>query len=112
APAELLHIINDSAPRIFFFEAQYLDVIASLRAQLASVEHFVCIGGSAPWAQDYKDFVAAAADAPLTLRAREEDILCLIYTSGTTGRPKGCIWGHREFRQLVLTTAWMYGVQE
>jgi acyl-CoA synthetase (AMP-forming)/AMP-acid ligase II len=112
APAEMLYIINDSAPRILFFEAQYLPAIEEIRAQIRSVERYVCLGGRSEWAESYEDFLAQAQGKPLSYRAREEDINCLIYTSGTTGRPKGCIWGHRELRQLVQVDAWLYGIQE
>src|SRR5690606_15111554 len=43
APAEIAYIVNDMAPAILVFEAQYADVIGGLRAQLDSVRHYVCI---------------------------------------------------------------------
>jgi acyl-CoA synthetase (AMP-forming)/AMP-acid ligase II len=98
APPEMAYIINDSSPRVLFFEAQYLDVIEQLRPQLSSVETFICIGGEAPWAVSYEDFLAGGAAEGSSYRSREEDIACLIYTSGTTGKPKGCILGQREMR--------------
>ena len=101
APPEILYIANDAAPRALIFEAQYLPVIEQLRAQLQSVEHFICIGGSVEWAREYEQFVASGDAAGSSFRAAEDDIACLIYTSGTTGKPKGCIWGQREYRQLA-----------
>lgn len=103
AAPEMGFIINDAAPRVLIFEAQYLDRIAALRPQLKSVEHYVCIGASPEWAQEYESFVASGSEAGPAMRAIEADIACLIYTSGTTGRAKGCIWGHREYRQLAHT---------
>jgi acyl-CoA synthetase (AMP-forming)/AMP-acid ligase II len=98
APPEMAYIINDSSPRVLIFEARYLDVIEQLRPQLSSVETWICIGGEAPWAANYEEFVTGGAAAGSSYRAREEDIACLIYTSGTTGKPKGCILGQREMR--------------
>lgn len=101
APPEMLYIANDSAPRVLIFEAQYLPVIEQLRPQLKTIEHYICIGGSAAWAQEYEQFVLTGNEAGPSFHADEEDIACLIYTSGTTGKPKGCIWGQREYRQLA-----------
>jgi acyl-CoA synthetase (AMP-forming)/AMP-acid ligase II len=112
APPEILHIINDGAPKVLFFDARYLAVIEELRSRLTSVERFVCIGGSTAWAADYEIFIAGGEPAGPPLRAREEDLCCLLYTSGTTGKPKGCLWGHRELRQLVQIDAWLCDMQQ
>lgn len=105
AAPEMAYIIKDSSPRVLFFEAQYLPVIEQLRAELTSVEVFVCMDGSADWAVNYADFIATGTLAGSSYRAREEDIACLIYTSGTTGKPKGCILGQREMRLGAQTMA-------
>jgi len=101
APPEILYIANDAAPRVLIFESRYLAVIEQLRPQLKCVEHFICIGAAATWAQNYELFVHSGSETGPSFRASEEDIACLVYTSGTTGKPKGCIWGHREYRQLA-----------
>jgi acyl-CoA synthetase (AMP-forming)/AMP-acid ligase II len=97
APPEMAYIINNSSPRVLFFEAQYLPLIEKLRSDLPGVETYVCIGGQAVWAVDYESFVAKGQQEP-PYQARPEDIACLIYTSGTTGKPKGCILGQAEMR--------------
>jgi len=104
-PPEMAAIIKDSAPRVLVFEAQYLATIDALRPQLTDVEHYVCIGAGTDWAQDYESFVAGGDEAGPSYRASEADIACLIYTSGTTGKPKGCIWGQREYRQVAQLVA-------
>ncbi len=98
APPEMSYIINNSSPRVLFFEAQYLPVIEKLRPELKGVETYVCIGGKADWALEYEAFLATGDETGAPFRAREEDIAFLIYTSGTTGKPKGCILGQREQR--------------
>lgn len=111
AGPEMAYIINDGASRVLIFDAQYLSLVDGLRKDLKSVERYVCIGGQADWAQSYDDFIATGDPEGPPFKARESDIACLIYTSGTTGRPKGCIWGHRELRQLVQTDTWMLGME-
>ncbi|RJF91723.1 long-chain-fatty-acid--CoA ligase [Noviherbaspirillum saxi] len=112
AAPEMDFIINDGAPRIMIFEAQYLSLMEELRPRLRSVRKYVCIGGQTEWAQSYDDFIATGDAEGPPLRAREEDIACLIYTSGTTGRPKGCIWGHRELRQLAQVDNWLSNMEQ
>src|SRR5690606_26189643 len=53
APAEMAWIINDAAPKVLFFEAQYGAIIAALRPQLASVTRFVCLDGEMAWADSH-----------------------------------------------------------
>lgn len=103
AAPEMAFILKDSAPRVLIFEAQYLPTIEALRSELPGIEHYICIDGEAEWAQSYQAFVAGGDPAGPSFRASEDDIACLIYTSGTTGRPKGCIWGQREYRQMAHT---------
>lgn len=112
APAEIASIINDSKPRLFFFESQYQAVIEQIRHQLPSIETYVCIDGATDWAISLATFAANGDAAGPPLRAREEDICCLIYTSGTTGKPKGVIWGHREYRQLIQVDTWLCDMQQ
>lgn len=112
APAEMEWIINDSGPKVLFFEKQYETHLAQIRGALSSVETYICIDGEVAWAECYETFIATGSDQGPPCRAKEEDIFCLIYTSGTTGRPKGCIWGHREMRQLMQVDAWLADMQQ
>ena len=96
ATPEMIYIINDGAPKILLFEAAYRDAILTMRAQLTSVVHFICIdgAGAGDFALDYADLIAAGDPAGVPLRPRPDDIAFLIYTSGTTGRPKGVMLTH------------------
>jgi long-chain acyl-CoA synthetase len=107
APPEFEYILNDSAPRILVFEAQYADVVASLRPKLTSIDTYVCIGQSLDWAQDYVSYLAGGDPAGPGFEARPEDLAYLIYTSGTTGRPKGALGTHRNICMNVLSNAFM-----
>jgi len=93
---EMAWIIGDSSPRVLVFEAQYAHLVEAIRAQLGSVELFVCIGGTTPdWAEPYAAFRDNGSAEGAPARPTETDIMHLIYTSGTTGRPKGAIRLHR-----------------
>jgi acyl-CoA synthetase (AMP-forming)/AMP-acid ligase II len=89
AVPEMVYIINDGAPKVLFFEAAYRDAVRTMKAQLTSIEYFICIDGACDFAVDYTEFVASGDVAGVPFRPRPDDIAFLIYTSGTTGRPKG-----------------------
>lgn len=112
APAEIASIAHDGSPTLFFFEHQYLPVIEQIREQLTSVNTWVCIDGEADFAISLERFRAEGDPQGPPLRATEQDICCLIYTSGTTGKPKGVIWGHREYRQLIQVDTWLCDMQQ
>jgi acyl-CoA synthetase (AMP-forming)/AMP-acid ligase II/pimeloyl-ACP methyl ester carboxylesterase len=104
APPEIVYIVNDAAPRILIFEAQFAETIAAIRSALESVETFVCLGVEAPpWAISYASILAAADVRRPPFRAQTGDNLALFYTSGTTGRPKGAV--HTHGQQLAFALA-------
>ena len=107
AAPEMTYILNDSTPRILFFEAIYIETVYRLRATLPHIETYVCFGGAAPeWAESYADFVADGDVAGAPCRPNPDDIMHLIYTSGTTGRPKGVMRTHDNeiaIAQLMAT---------
>ncbi|SER12210.1 Long-chain acyl-CoA synthetase (AMP-forming) [Streptomyces sp. yr375] len=96
APAQLAHVLRNSASRMVVCEAKYLDTVlscgtpvecvvvldddeAAANAGALTLEHIRQQG----LADDRFDFEA-------TWRAvQPDDVLTLIYTSGTTGTPKG-----------------------
>lgn len=93
-------ILHDSAPRVLFFEAEYLPVVRELAGELTAIDLYVCFdpedGGIG--AVPFPDLLAEGAGRQAPFRATADDIACLIYTSGTTGVPKGCVLGQRELR--------------
>ncbi|WP_112664420.1 class I adenylate-forming enzyme family protein [Microvirga flavescens] len=89
APPEMVHIINDSAPKVLIFEAAYAATVAAMRAQLTTIENYICIDGSIDFASDYEEVLASGDASGVPFRPSSDDVAFLIYTSGTTGRPKG-----------------------
>lgn len=105
APPEIAWILNDIAPKVLFFEEQYVGVVDGLRDQLPGIQHFIVIGNEAPeWAISYRQLLAKNSRYGTPWDPEESDILTLIYTSGTTGRPKGVMLPHSAM--LALGEAW------
>ena len=99
APAEMAWIVGDATPRVLLFEAQYAELVAGLRAQLASVERYVCIGSASEipvWAQCFETLIDAGDDGGPPTQGAPDDYYCLMYTSGTTGKPKGVVHANRS----------------
>lgn len=114
APPEIEYIVNDSQPRILFFEAPFTETVAGLRDKLPTVESFVSFGhddGALPdWAIDYETFVAMGDSGGAPHASTADDIMHLIYTSGTTGRPKGVIRRHHSELEVASLMATEIGV--
>jgi acyl-CoA synthetase (AMP-forming)/AMP-acid ligase II len=111
AAPELAWLLEDSAPSIVFFEAQFAPKLEGLRARFPGVQRWIRIGeptaGAATpaWAEAYEHLLARGDLAGAPFRARADDYVYLFYTSGTTGRPKGAPYRHRG----ALATALQQG---
>src|SRR5690349_15451745 len=44
SPEELAYILNDSSPRLLFFDPEFIPLVEELRRQVSSIEHFVALG--------------------------------------------------------------------
>ena len=102
APEEMAYIVNDSAPKILFFEQEFIGVVEQFKDKIAREIQFVCIGDPPSWAVAYESL--ALVEAASVPSASDTDLAYLIYTSGTSGRPKGAMLdqkGQLEFGRVV-----------
>lgn len=106
AAPEVEQILLDCTPTIFVFDEAYTSLVDSIRGELASVRHFICIGNAPEWAVS---FASIATDAPpdeIPWHVKPQDLIHIIYTSGTTGKPKGVMRSHNAEIQMaeMMTT--------
>jgi fatty-acyl-CoA synthase len=109
SPEELGYILSDAAPRILFFDPEFIPLVEVLRQSAKSVDFYISLQGEKPaWAhaQSYDEMVAAAEPADIDFRTIDENSVAeLFYTSGTTAHPKGVMLTHRNLYMHALYTA-------
>jgi acyl-CoA synthetase (AMP-forming)/AMP-acid ligase II len=87
---ELEYLIDNSDAEAVFFDAEFADNVAAIRAKLPKVKVWASVGGRVPGYESFDD-LAAGDGAPLGIE-RSPDDMFLMYTGGTTGLPKGVMW--------------------
>lgn len=100
--------LDNSEARAVVFRPDAAPVLESVRAQLRTCRHFLCIpdgsGGVPAWADDFDALLAEAGDAEPDVEVRLSDRFRLMYTSATTGNPKGVVVTHERFGAHIVTT--------
>lgn len=102
-PEQLTFIINDADDQVLMFDQTFAPLIASLRAEIPSVRHFVCmseydavVAEIMPDVKFYDDLIAVQSANFIWPKFDENSASALCYTSGTTGNPKGVLYSHRS----------------
>jgi long-chain acyl-CoA synthetase len=108
-PGQVEYILNDAEVRLIFVSnADQLDKIRSIWAQVPSLQHAVLFDGEAKGERvmtlaDLMERGAAEETAgrgsgfrERALEASPDDIATMLYTSGTTGPPKGVLLSHNN----------------
>lgn len=91
-PDALRHRLHDSGTKVVVTNAEGLQKLTALRADLPVLAHIITIDGQ------QADFHQRCATRPTTftpVNTRADDPAFIIYTSGTTGNPKGALHAHR-----------------
>jgi fatty-acyl-CoA synthase len=100
SPEELAFILNDSTPRILFFDAELAPLAEALRPKVQAVERYISMSGHPPaWAHPagYDELVESAPPQEIDFVSIDENSIAeIFYTSGTTAHPKGVMLTHRN----------------
>lgn len=98
----LRHIIDQSDSKMLVIDAQYLERVKLIEADLAKVEKIIVVGTSGVLETEkinipaipYGDFFKAS-EAAVDINVSPSDPISIIYTSGTTGLSKGALGPHK-----------------
>lgn len=81
--------IKEPSASVVIFQKDFEELIESIRNDLPSVKHFICIDSELPGAVSYEELLAGASSEEPDVTLDLDDLAELRYTSGTTGKPKG-----------------------
>ncbi|WP_310496037.1 AMP-binding protein [Sandarakinorhabdus sp.] len=96
---ELFYILENSDATVLVHDAEFAELIASIRARL-NVKLILQVGGdTAPHAQDFE--AVASAGHVLAPQAHDPMDMLFLYTGGTTGLPKGVMWDQSALWSLM-----------
>lgn len=107
SPEQIAYTLNHAQAKAILIHADFLPVLAQIRAQLETVDCFVLIddGADVPlpsgFVDRYETMLSAASPEFQYEDFDEHTRATTFYTSGTTGLPKGVFFSHR---QIVLHT--------
>lgn len=99
---EILHLINDSSPKILLVGKRYIGLINSLKKELKSVTHFISLESEEDGWLNYNSILRNSESQTINPKHDESDTNLLIYTAGTTGKSKGVMLSHNSFSSFIL----------
>ena len=108
---ELVHLINDSEPRVLFLGSELVETVDKIHKRLPKTEFFLTFGEAGGRLAAYEEMVAGQSIEEPESRVREEDPLTIFYTSGTTGIPRGGIYTQGQKMENTIMKALDIGVE-
>ncbi|MFC4295420.1 long-chain fatty acid--CoA ligase [Novosphingobium tardum] len=97
---QLQYIANHAEDRVLIYDAAFAPIVARMKPQWTTIEHYICFDPPASGGADYdlafETWIAAQDGNTTWSDGDERDPCMLCYTSGTTGNPKGVLYEHRS----------------
>jgi len=104
---ELTGILNHAEPRVLVYDADFLPVVAQLRASCPAIQTWIEVGPG------YEELLTRGRIERPDIFSIDETSICeLFYTSGSTGTPKGVMLSHRTLYLHALSVACMFNYDD
>lgn len=101
---EIWYMCNNSETKVLFVGERYLDLLDKIKADLETVQHFVCIDGRPDGIPNYEDLLTKHEPEEIFTDVDDNDPTIVIYTSGTTALPKGVVLTNLGMSVYVTNT--------
>ena len=100
---ELTHMLSNAEASVLFVGDRYVDLANSMRPNLPTMKHYICIGGKVEGMLSFDELLASGSPEQGTFaEIDDDDPTVLMYTAGTTGLPKGVPQSHSSYSFYVL----------
>jgi len=99
---ELAYMLNSSEANTLLVGERYIDLVNSIKPELASVKTFISVDSQQEGMLYYEDMIASSTAEEIFTEIDDDDTTILMYTAGTTGFPKGVMLSHNSFAIYVL----------
>ena len=90
---DIAYFVNNARPKVLIYSHDMLPTLDRYRAQMPSLEHYICMDGPQEGAKDWNTLIASAPPPPV-VEVTGDDPAHLSYTSGSSGKPKGAVLAH------------------
>lgn len=81
---EVDHVLKDSGAKVFYYQKDFENVVASLETKPSFVEAY----------EDFQKLLFSLPNESSEFLGNSQDPVMILYTSGTTGAPKGALIHH------------------
>lgn len=109
---ELVYLLQDSQPRVLFYDQPNTEVVAGLRAAMPLE---ACVSLEENRAAGDIPYAGILETSPRTMPAPDsllEDPWLILYTGGTTGFPKGAVLSRRMITWNAVNTTVSWGLTQ
>ena len=101
---EIAYMCNNAQTAVLFVGERYLDLAATIRPDLKTVKHTICIDARPDGMTSYEDAVSRHDPDEIFTDVQDMDPTIIIYTSGTTALPKGVVLTYLGLSVYVTNT--------
>ena len=99
---ELSYMLNSSEANTILAGERYLDLVNSIKPEVASLKNIISLDSPHPGVLYYEDIIKSASPDEIFTEIGDDDMTILMYTAGTTSFPKGVMLPHNSFSVYVL----------